>query len=91
MIKLDKTLTELKGLPLAIGGKVIGKLDVVEHIKHTPKGDQKLYLLFVQGDRWAGEPVSETSDGFLVFMKGSLYARKAYQEAAPSKKVGSLA
>ena len=94
MLKLDKSVTELKGLVLAlVDGKnvmPIGKLDAVAQV--DDKGvtnPNSLTLHFVQGNKWTGEIIADLKDGMGLYFKGSIYSRLSAMARA-SQKIGSV-
>lgn len=93
MIKIDKTVSELKGMKLAlVDGKNIiniGTFDAVAQV--DDKGvtnPNSLTLHFVQGNKWTGEIIADLKDGMGLYFKGSIYSRLSAMARA-SQKVGS--
>ena len=94
MLKIDKTVAELKGCRLAIiDGKnilPIGTLDAVPHADDKGVADpNSLTLHFVQGNKWTGEIVADLKDGMGLYFKGSIYSRTSALARA-SQKVGTI-
>ncbi len=93
MVKIDKSVSELKGLTLAlIDGKNIiplGRLDAVAHTDDKGVADaNSLTLHFVQGNKWTGDILADLKDGMGLYFKGSIYSRLS-AFAKTSQKVGS--
>lgn len=86
MVKINKTLDQLKGSVLAIDGVPVAKLGLVEY---TSKKTGKTSFTMLMSEAFSGDVIATTKDNKQLVLRGMLFGKDASIDK-PSTRVGDI-